>query len=80
MPDTINYESSALTFAAAALSASEGNYEDTLAVIEKYDGNLIPVAFGLAVLAGQTIVPANGMSGVLAVVQRLLNRPVVEPE
>jgi hypothetical protein len=74
MPE-IDYESSALVFAAAALAASEGQYEEAKAVLENYDGELLPVAFGLAVLAGQAVIPANGMAGVLSAVERLLRQP-----
>ena len=74
MPE-IDYQSSALVFAAAALAAAEGHYDEAQAVLENHDGPLLPVAFGLAVLAGQAVIPANGMVGVLGAVERLLNRP-----
>jgi hypothetical protein len=67
-----DYESSALVFAAAALAAAEGHYDEAKAVLENYDGPLQPVAFGLAVLAGQAVIPDNGMTGALGAVERLL--------
>jgi hypothetical protein len=79
MPD-IDYESSAYVFAAAALAASEGHYDEAQAVIENYDGPLQPVAFGLAVLAGQAVIPEHGMAGVLGAVERLLKRPAIDTE
>lgn len=45
---------------AAALAAAEGKYEGALAIIESYDGPLVPVAFALAVLAGEAITPDPG--------------------
>jgi hypothetical protein len=75
MPD-IDYESSALVFAAAALAASEKDWEGLQTLIENTDPSLlVPVCFGLGVLAGQAIIPGSGMSSPLAIVERLLKRP-----
>jgi hypothetical protein len=80
VPDTkteyspADYESAALIFAAAAVAAAEGQYQDAMTTLENCDPSLlVPVAFGLAVLAGQAVIPENGMSGVLGAVQRLVS-------
>jgi hypothetical protein len=69
-------ESVYVVIAASAIAASEGRYVEAMAVIDAYDGPPWAVAFGLAVLAGQAIPPGSDMSSPLAIIERLLKRPV----